>query len=101
MILLSVKSGLSHMSLMNQGEFSIELTKKMGDIGLFGLRTPAEYGGNILDYLSYVIVVEELARVDSSQAATIAAHISLGIGPDPELWDRRTEEKVYPHAFHR
>jgi len=71
---------LAH-ELDESGEFSIELTKKMGDIGLFGLRTPAKYGGNELDTLSYVIVIEELARVDSSQAATIAAHISLGIGP--------------------
>ena len=62
-------------------EFSIELTKKMGDIGLFGLKTPVEYGGMDMDYLAYVIAVEELARVDGSQAATIAAHTSLGCGP--------------------
>jgi short-chain 2-methylacyl-CoA dehydrogenase len=62
-------------------EFSLELTKKMGEIGLFGLRTPQEYGGLDMDYLAYVIAVEELARVDSSQAATIAAHTSLGVGP--------------------
>jgi short-chain 2-methylacyl-CoA dehydrogenase len=67
--------------LDEKGEFSIELTKKLGDIGLFGLRTPHEYGGLDMDTLAYVIAVEELARVDSSQAATIAAHISLGIGP--------------------
>jgi alkylation response protein AidB-like acyl-CoA dehydrogenase len=67
--------------LDEKGEFSVELTKKLGDIGLFGLRTPHEYGGLDMDTLAYVIAVEELARVDSSQAATIAAHISLGIGP--------------------
>ena len=67
--------------LDEKGEFSIELTKKLGDIGLFGLRTPHEYGGLDMDTLAYVLAVEELARIDSSQAATIAAHISLGIGP--------------------
>jgi len=67
--------------LDEKGEFSIALTKKMGDIGLFGLRTPKEYGGMDMDTLAYVIAVEELARVDSSQAATLAAHISLGMGP--------------------
>jgi short/branched chain acyl-CoA dehydrogenase len=67
--------------LDEKAEFSIELTKKMGDIGLFGLRTPKEYGGLDMDTLAYVVAVEELARVDSSQAATIAAHISLGMGP--------------------
>jgi len=62
-------------------EFSVELTQKMGEMGLFGIVVPEEYGGQGLDYLTYVICVEELARVDSSQAATVAAHNSLGIGP--------------------
>ncbi|MEI6455060.1 MAG: acyl-CoA dehydrogenase family protein [bacterium] len=67
--------------LDEKGEFSIALTKRMGELGLFGLRTPQEYGGMDMDTLAYVIAVEELARVDSSQAATLAAHISLGVGP--------------------
>jgi len=62
-------------------EFSIELTHKMGDIGLFGLVVSPEYGGQGLDYISYIIAVEELARIDSSQAATVAAGNSLGINP--------------------
>ena len=67
--------------LDEKGEFSIELTRGMGEIGLFGIRTPKEYGGLDMDTLAYVIAVEELARVDSSQASTIAAQISLGTGP--------------------
>ncbi len=62
-------------------QFSPELTKKMGDFGLFGINLPEQYGGQNLDTLSYVVAVEELARVDSSQAATVASHNSLGIGP--------------------
>ena len=62
-------------------EFSYDLTKKMGELGLFGIVISEEYGGQGMDYLSYIIAVEELARVDSSQAATVAAHNSLGIGP--------------------
>ena len=62
-------------------EFPIPLAKKMGEVGLFGITIPLEYGGQGLDYLSYIIAVEELARVDSSPAATIAAHNSLGITP--------------------
>ena len=53
--------------------FSTELTKKMGDIGLFGMFVSEAYDGQDLDYLSYIIAVEEIARVDGSQAATIAA----------------------------
>ena len=62
-------------------EFSIELTKKMGELGLLGIFVSPEYGGSGLDYVSYIIAVEELARVDGSHAATIAAGNSLGIGP--------------------
>ncbi len=62
-------------------EFSEELTRGMGEAGIFGLIVPEEYGGSGLDYLSYVIAVEELARVDGSHAATVAAGVSLGIAP--------------------
>lgn len=61
--------------------FSAELTKKMGEIGLFGMFVSEAYGGQELDYISYIIGVEEIARVDGSQAATVAAGNSLGIGP--------------------
>ncbi len=62
-------------------QFSVELTKKMFDMGLFGMFVDEKYGGGGLDYLSYVIAVEEIARIDGSQAATVAAGNSLGIGP--------------------
>ncbi|MDB4433250.1 acyl-CoA dehydrogenase family protein [bacterium] len=62
-------------------EFSVELTQKMGELGLLGCFVPMEYGGSDVGYLSYAIAVEELARVDGSQAATITAGNSLGIGP--------------------
>ncbi len=62
-------------------EFSTELTRAMGDLGLFGMTVSPEYGGHGLDYLSYIIAVEEIARVDGSHAATVAAENSLGIGP--------------------
>lgn len=62
-------------------EFAVDLTKKMGELGLFGAVVSPEYGGQGMDYLSYVVAVEELARVDGSQAATVAAHNSLGAAP--------------------
>ena len=62
-------------------EFSVELTQKMGELGLLGCFVPEKYGGSNMGYISYIIAVEELARVDGSQAATIAAGNSLGIGP--------------------
>jgi short/branched chain acyl-CoA dehydrogenase len=67
--------------LDEQEEFSVELTQKMGELGLLGCFVPEKYGGSNVGYVSYIIAVEELARVDASQAATIAAGNSLGIGP--------------------
>jgi alkylation response protein AidB-like acyl-CoA dehydrogenase len=67
--------------LEEKEEFSVSLTQKMGEIGLFGMVVPEEYGGQGLDYISYIIAVEEVARVDGSQAATLAAGNSLGINP--------------------
>lgn len=61
--------------------FSVELTKKMGQLGLFGTVVPEQYGGQGMDYIQYVVAVEELAKIDGSQAATIAAHNSLGAAP--------------------
>jgi len=76
--------------LDEKAEFSIEMTKKIGELGLFGMYVPDKYGGQGMDTLSYIIAVEELARIDSSQAATLAAHNSLGIGP---LYYYGTEEQ--------
>lgn len=76
--------------LDEKAEFSTDLTRKMGELGLFGIYLPHEYGGHGMDYLSYIIAVEELARIDGSQAATVAAHNSLGIGP---LYYYGTEEQ--------
>jgi len=76
--------------LDEKAEFSVELTRKMGELGLFGMYLPVKYGGQGLDTVSYIIAVEEIARVDGSQAATLAAHNSLGIGP---LYYYGTEEQ--------
>jgi short-chain 2-methylacyl-CoA dehydrogenase len=62
-------------------EFSYDTMRKMGDLGLFGMFVSEKYGGQGMDYASYIIATEEIARVDGSHAATVAAGNSLGIGP--------------------
>ncbi len=61
--------------------FSYETMAKMAEMGLFGIFVSEEYGGQAMDYVSYIIATEEIARVDGSHAATVAAENSLGIGP--------------------
>ena len=77
-------------------EFSISLTQQMGDMGLFGMTVPEAYGGQGLDYISYIIAVEEIARVDGSQAATLAAGNSLGINPISKFGSESQKNKYLP-----
>lgn len=64
-----------------KAEFPHEITKKMADMGLFGLPFSEEYGGSGAGYLAYVIAVEEISRVCASTGITYAAHCSIGTGP--------------------
>jgi alkylation response protein AidB-like acyl-CoA dehydrogenase len=61
--------------------FPYAIVEKLGGLGLMGIPFPQEYGGGGADTLSYVLAVEELARIDSSVCITMAAHTSLGTMP--------------------
>ena len=70
--------------------FPYEIVKQMGDLGLFGLPFPEEYGGMGGDYFALCLALEELARVDSSVAITLEAAVSLGAMP---IYRYGTEEQ--------
>jgi short-chain 2-methylacyl-CoA dehydrogenase len=63
------------------GRFPYELVAELAELGLMGLPIPEEYGGAGGDTISYAVAIEELARIDSSVAITVAAHTSLGTMP--------------------
>src|SRR2546421_6582891 len=67
--------------LDREHRFPYEIVKQLGELGLMGVPYPEEYGGGGAGYLAYAIAVEELARIDSSVAITVAAHTSLGTFP--------------------
>jgi short-chain 2-methylacyl-CoA dehydrogenase len=67
--------------LDREKRFPYELVADLADLGLMGMTIPEEYGGGGTDTLSYAIAVEELTRIDSSVAITVAAHHSLGTLP--------------------
>jgi short/branched chain acyl-CoA dehydrogenase len=71
--------------LDREKRFPYEIVAKMGELGLMGIPFPEEFGGGGADTLSYVLAVEELARIDSSVCITMAAHTSLGTMPI-HLW---------------
>ncbi len=82
--------------LEDKEAFSVSLTQQMGDIGLFGMTVPEADGGQGLDYISYIIAVEEVARIDGSQAATLAAGNSLGIAPIDAFGSEDQKRKYLP-----
>ncbi|HZK54975.1 MAG TPA: acyl-CoA dehydrogenase family protein, partial [Desulfosporosinus sp.] len=75
-------------------EFSEEIWKKAGALGLAGITFPEEYGGVGADYISYAITVEELSRVDASVGVTISAHASLCCNPI-NLFGTEAQKKKY------
>ena len=67
--------------LDREKRFPYELVAELGELGIMGMTIPEEYGGAGTDTVSYAIAVEELTRIDSSVAITVAAHHSLGTLP--------------------
>jgi short-chain 2-methylacyl-CoA dehydrogenase len=76
--------------LDREKRFPYELVAELAELGLMGMTIPEEYGGAGADTLSYAIVVEELTRIDSSVAITLAAHHSLGTLP---IWYFGSDEQ--------
>jgi len=71
-------------------EFPLDIVKQMGEMGLFGLPFPEEYGGQGADFFTLCIAIEELARIDSSMAITLEAGVGLGANP---IYADGTEEQ--------
>jgi alkylation response protein AidB-like acyl-CoA dehydrogenase len=64
-----------------EARFPWENIRKMGELGLLGIPWPEELGGAGLDTISFMIVIEELAKVDASHGLTVSAHTTLGTSP--------------------
>jgi len=77
------------------GRFPEEAYKKMGEMGFVGLPFPKEYGGQGGDYLSYVLALEEISKINSSVGIAYSVCTSLYSGAlINDFWYRRTEEKI-------
>jgi butyryl-CoA dehydrogenase len=82
--------------LDQRSAFPWENVKKMGELGLFGIPWSEELGGAGMDYLSYVIAVHELAKVDASHAITVSAHTTLGTSPIVSFGTDAQKERFVP-----
>ncbi|WP_372664014.1 acyl-CoA dehydrogenase family protein [Amycolatopsis kentuckyensis] len=82
--------------LYEKEEFPYAIVAKMGEMGLFGLPFPEEFGGMGGDYFALCLALEELARVDSSVAITLEAGVSLGAMPIFRFGSQEQKEKWLP-----
>jgi len=78
--------------------FPAEYLKPMADMGLMGMVVPEEYGGSLVDTVSYSIAVEEISRVCGSTGITIAAHNSLGTFPVYKFGTEEQRKKYLPRG---
>ena len=82
--------------LDREKRFPYELVADLAELGLMGMTIPEEYGGGGTDTLSYAIAIEELTRIDSSVAITVAAHHSLGTLPIYYFGDEAQKRQWLP-----
>src|ERR1700687_2377416 len=79
-----------------KAEFPWANVKKMGELGLLGVPWPEEMGGAGLDILSFMIAIQELAKVDASTGLTISAHTTLGTSPIVNFGSKAQRERYVP-----
>ncbi len=78
-------------------EFPWPTVKKMAELGLLGVPWDSELGGSGMDYLSYIITVHELCKVDASHGLTVSAHTNLGTSPIVEFGTEEQKQRWVPY----
>ena len=78
------------------GEFPWDNVKRMAELGLLGIPWSEDLGGAGLDLTSYMLVIEEMAKVDASHAITISAHTTLGTSPIVNFGTREQQRRYVP-----
>src|SRR5438034_9636788 len=79
-----------------ESKFPWDNVKQMAELGLFGIPWPEELGGAGMDYLSYIIVIHELAKVDARHAITLRAPPTLGTSHNEGLWNAEQLMRYWP-----
>ena len=61
--------------------FPKEILKKMGELGLMGIPVPEKYGGAEMDFISYIIAIDEISKVSATVGVILSVHTSVGTNP--------------------
>ncbi|MGG2063384.1 acyl-CoA dehydrogenase [Bacillus sp. S14(2024)] len=81
---------------MEQGVFPREVLKKMGELGLMGIPIPAKYGGAEMDFISYILAINELSKVSATIGVILAVHTSVGTNPILYFGTEEQKQKYIP-----
>ena len=77
-------------------KFGYDIVRQMGELGLFGLPFPEEYGGAGADFLSLCVAIEEISRADTGVGITLEAAVCLGAAPIHDFGTREQKEEWLP-----
>lgn len=66
---------------MENGKFPRQILNKMGELGLMGITVPEHYGGSGMDFISYIIAINELSKVSATVGVILSVHTSVGTNP--------------------
>jgi acyl-CoA dehydrogenase len=81
---------------MEQGEFPREILRKMGELGLMGIPVPEKYGGSEMDFVSYIIAINEISKVSATVGVILSVHTSVGTNPILYFGSEEQKQKYLP-----
>jgi acyl-CoA dehydrogenase len=81
---------------MEKGEFPREIIRKMGGLGLMGIPVPEKYGGAEMDFISYIIAINEISRVSATVGVILSVHTSVGTNPILYFGTEAQKQKYLP-----
>lgn len=81
---------------MEAGEFPREIIRKMGELGLMGITTPAKYGGAEMDFVSYILAIQELSKVSAVVGVILSVHTSVGTNPIMQFGNEEQKQGYLP-----
>lgn len=81
---------------MEQGKFPREILNKMGELGLMGIPIPEAYGGSGMDFISYIIAINEISKVSATVGVILSVHTSVGTNPILYYGNEAQKQKYVP-----
>lgn len=86
----------SQVEHMENGDFPRDILAKMGELGLMGITIPTKYGGSDMDFTSYIIAINELARVSAAIGVILSVHTSVGTNPILYFGSEEQKQRFVP-----